>query len=114
MVADCDELWLFTSGTGEVWVDGQRHDITPNTLVYTPMGSEHRFQMFSPYENVRPQAPALPSVRVLTAAPRAERDHHAAGAAAPPDPHHHRRRRPARANRPRLRRPWRAQRRADR
>ena len=63
MVADCDELWLFTSGTGEVWVDGQRHDITPNTLVYTPMGSEHRFQMFSPYENVRPQAPALPSVR---------------------------------------------------
>ena len=65
-MADCDELWLFTSGTGEVWVDGQRHDITPNTLVYTPMGSEHRFQMFSPYENVRPQAPAVS--RVLTTA----------------------------------------------
>ena len=68
--------------------------------------------MFSPYENVRPQAPAVS--RVLTTASRAERDHHAAGAAAPPDPHHHRRRRSARANRPRLRRAWRAQRRADR
>lgn len=58
--ADCDELWLFTSGTGEVWIDGQRHDITPNTLVYTPMGSEHRFQMFTPYENVRRRTSSCP------------------------------------------------------
>lgn len=48
---DCDELWLFTAGRGEVWLNGEQHDITPNTMVYTPMGCEHRFQMFTPYEN---------------------------------------------------------------
>lgn len=48
---DNDELWLFTSGRGEVWLDGVRHEITPNTLVYTPMGCVHQFQMFTPYEN---------------------------------------------------------------
>ena len=48
---DNDEIWLFTSGHGEVWLDGERHEITPNTLVYTPMGCVHRFQMFTPYEN---------------------------------------------------------------
>ena len=48
---DNDELWLFTEGVGEVWLDGERFDITPNTMVYTPMGCIHRFQMFTPYEN---------------------------------------------------------------
>ena len=48
---DNDEMWLFTDGTGEVWLDDQRYDITPNTMVYTPMGCVHRFQMFTPYEN---------------------------------------------------------------
>ena len=48
---DNDELWLFTKGRGEVWLDGVRHEITPNTLVYTPMGCVHQFQMFTPYEN---------------------------------------------------------------
>ena len=48
---DCDELWLFTTGRGEVWLNGEKHDITPNTMVYTPMGCVHRFQMFTPYEN---------------------------------------------------------------
>lgn len=48
---DNDEIWLFTDGRGEVWLDGVRHDITPNTLVYTPMGVVHRFQMFTRYEN---------------------------------------------------------------
>lgn len=48
---DNDEMWLFTNGYGEVWLDGQRYDITPGTMVYTPMGSVHRFQMFTPYEN---------------------------------------------------------------
>ena len=48
---DNDELWLFTEGRGEVWLDEVRHDIVPNTLVYTPMGSVHRFQVFTPYEN---------------------------------------------------------------
>ena len=48
---DNDELWLFTSGRGEVWLDGVRHEITPNTLVYTPMGCVHQFQMFTPYVN---------------------------------------------------------------
>ncbi len=48
---DNDELWLFTSGRGEVWLDGVRYEITPNTLVYTPMGCVHQFQMFTPYEN---------------------------------------------------------------
>jgi mannose-6-phosphate isomerase-like protein (cupin superfamily) len=48
---DNDEFWLFTAGYGEVWVDGQRFEVTPNTLVYTPMGAVHRFQMFTDYEN---------------------------------------------------------------
>jgi mannose-6-phosphate isomerase-like protein (cupin superfamily) len=48
---DNDELWLFTAGRGEVWLDGIRYEITPNTMVYTPMGCVHRFQMFTPYEN---------------------------------------------------------------
>ena len=48
---DNDEIWLFTAGRGVVWLDGVRHDITPNTLVYTPMGCVHQFQMFTPYEN---------------------------------------------------------------
>ena len=42
---------LFTTGRGEVWLDGVRHEITANTLVYTPMGCVHQFQMFTPYEN---------------------------------------------------------------
>lgn len=48
---DNDEFWFFTAGYGEVWVDGQRFEVTPNTLVYTPMGAVHRFQMFTDYEN---------------------------------------------------------------
>ena len=48
---DNDELWLFTAGHGEVWLNDQRFEITPNTLVYTPMGVVHRFQMFTDYEN---------------------------------------------------------------
>ena len=48
---DNDEIWLFTAGRGEVRLDGVRHEITPNTLVYTPMGCVHQFQMFTHYEN---------------------------------------------------------------
>ena len=48
---DNDELWLFTAGHGEVWLNDQCFEITPNTLVYTPMGVVHRFQMFTGYEN---------------------------------------------------------------
>ena len=48
---DGDEIWLFTSGRGEVWLDDTKYDITPNTMVYTPMGCIHRFQMFTSYEN---------------------------------------------------------------
>ena len=48
---DNDEFWLFTAGRGEVRLDDVRHEITPNTLVYTPMGCVHQFQMFTPYEN---------------------------------------------------------------
>jgi mannose-6-phosphate isomerase-like protein (cupin superfamily) len=47
---DCDEIWLFTAGVGEVWLDGHSFPITPNTAVYTPMGVVHRFQMFTDYE----------------------------------------------------------------
>ena len=47
---DSDELWLFTAGRGEVWLEGQSFDVTPNTMVYTPMGAVHRFQMFTDYE----------------------------------------------------------------
>ena len=55
---DADEFWLFLSGRGEVWLDGICTPITPNTLVYTPMGAVHRFQMFTDFANV-------PSVTVL-------------------------------------------------
>ena len=48
---DSDEIWLFLSGRGEVWLDGRSFAITPNTLVYTPMGVVHRFQMFTDFEN---------------------------------------------------------------
>ena len=48
---DNDEIWLFTAGRGVVWLDGVRHEITPNTLVFTPMGCVHQFQMFTAYEN---------------------------------------------------------------
>ena len=48
---DNDELWLFTAGRGEVWLNDQCFEITPNTIVYTPMGVVHRFQMFTGYEN---------------------------------------------------------------
>ena len=49
---DHDEIWLFTKGNGEVWLDEQIYKITPNTIVYTPMGTIHRFQMFTDYETV--------------------------------------------------------------
>jgi mannose-6-phosphate isomerase-like protein (cupin superfamily) len=49
---DSDEIWLFTSGRGEVWLDGQSFPVTPNTLVYTPMGVVHRFQMFTDFDNL--------------------------------------------------------------
>ena len=48
---DCDETWLYASGNGEVWLDGRVYEITPNTVVYTPRGVVHRFQMFTEYEN---------------------------------------------------------------
>ena len=48
---DCDEIWLYASGHGEVWLDGRVCEITPNTFVYTPRGVVHRFQMFAEYEN---------------------------------------------------------------
>ena len=44
---DADEVWLFATGRGEAWLDGVGHEVTPGTLVYTPMGVVHRFQMFS-------------------------------------------------------------------
>ncbi len=49
---DNDELWLFLSGQGEVWLDGQSYPITPGTAIYTPMGAVHRFQMFTDFDNV--------------------------------------------------------------
>lgn len=49
---DNDEIWLFTAGRGEVWLNDDVYPITPNTLVYTPMGTVHRFQMFTAFENV--------------------------------------------------------------
>ena len=48
---DCDETWLFSAGHGEVWLEDERYPITPNTLVYTPMGVVHHFQMYSNGEN---------------------------------------------------------------
>ncbi|MFN8444805.1 MAG: cupin domain-containing protein [Caldilineaceae bacterium] len=48
---DCDEIWLFSAGHGEVWLDEERFPITPNTLVYTPMGVIHHFQMYTNGEN---------------------------------------------------------------
>jgi mannose-6-phosphate isomerase-like protein (cupin superfamily) len=47
---DADEVWLFATGRGEAWLDGVSHEVTPGTLVYTPMGVVHRFQMFSDWQ----------------------------------------------------------------
>jgi mannose-6-phosphate isomerase-like protein (cupin superfamily) len=49
---DFDEFWLFYSGRGEVWLDEQRYEITPNTAVYIPMGAVHKSLMFTNYGNV--------------------------------------------------------------
>lgn len=48
---DADEIWMFASGRGEAWIDDQVYEVTRNTVVYTPMGSVHRFQMFTDFEN---------------------------------------------------------------
>jgi hypothetical protein len=49
---DCDEFWFFVLGDGEAWLDGVRSDVSTNTMVYTPAGVVHRFQMFSDYATV--------------------------------------------------------------
>ena len=49
---DWDEFWLFTAGRGEARQGGQSYPIAQNTLVYTPMGTIHRFQGFSEFANV--------------------------------------------------------------
>ncbi len=49
---DADEVWIFASGHGEAWVGDTTYDVTPNTAVYTPMGTVHRFQMFTEFDNV--------------------------------------------------------------
>ena len=49
---DADEIWMFATGHGEAWIDGQSFEITPNTTVYTPMGSVHRFQCFTEFDTV--------------------------------------------------------------
>lgn len=49
---DNDEVWHFTSGRSEVWLDGTNYAVTPNTFVYTPMGVVHRLQMFTDFANV--------------------------------------------------------------
>lgn len=49
---DADEVWIFATGRGQVWLDDKLYDVTPNTLVYTPMGSIHGFQMSTEFNNV--------------------------------------------------------------
>lgn len=49
---DNDEFWLFTAGRGEIWLDGNSSQSTPNTVMYTPMGTMQRFQMFTDGEMV--------------------------------------------------------------
>ena len=46
---DGDEFWRFTEGRGEGWLDGEMFTIEAGTLVYTPMGVVHRFQMFTDF-----------------------------------------------------------------
>tara|TARA_Y100000588_G_C14264626_1_gene929260 strand:- start:1643 stop:2353 length:711 start_codon:yes stop_codon:yes gene_type:complete len=49
---DADEVWIFDTGRGKVLLDGKMYPVTPNTLVYTPMGSIHGFQMLTEFDNV--------------------------------------------------------------
>ena len=49
---DNDEFWLFTTGRGEVWLQGQSFSCAPGTVVYTPRGVVQRFQMFTDGEMV--------------------------------------------------------------
>jgi len=48
---DADEIWIFGAGHGEAWIDGRSYPVKPNTTVYTPMGSVHRFHMFTDFDN---------------------------------------------------------------
>jgi len=48
---DWDEIWLFIDGHGEVSLDGRVPPITPGSVVYTPKGPVHRFQMFTDFGN---------------------------------------------------------------
>jgi mannose-6-phosphate isomerase-like protein (cupin superfamily) len=48
---DADEVWMFATGRGEAWIDGHSYEITPNTVVCTPMGSVDRFQCFTEFDN---------------------------------------------------------------
>ena len=74
---DGDEIWIFRCGSGEAWIDGQSHEVTPNTVVYTPMGAVHRFQMFTDFDNAS----------VVTRLERQERgDHLLVEADGPPVP----------------------------
>ena len=45
------EIVIVIEGEGEAWIDEYRYDVMPNTVVYTPMGSVHRFQMFTDFDN---------------------------------------------------------------
>ena len=49
---DNDEIWLFTQGAGEVWLDGVCHSWDANSVIYTPMGVVHRYQAFTASEVV--------------------------------------------------------------
>ena len=48
---DADEIWIIGSGRGEAWIDDQTYEVTPNTVVYTPMGAVHRRQMFTEFDD---------------------------------------------------------------
>ncbi len=49
---DNDEFWFWTTGNGEVWLDGLNVPVGPNSVTYTPMGVVHKFLMHTDFEVV--------------------------------------------------------------
>src|SRR5947208_3517814 len=47
-----DEVYYVLSGTGEMTLDGERHQITPGTAILTQTGSSHSLKQVGPEDTV--------------------------------------------------------------
>ncbi len=50
---DCDEWWVFTRGRALISTEGERHEVGPGDMVFTPMGEEHEvIEVFEELEGI--------------------------------------------------------------